>query len=170
MKNNRIYLLVAAVLILGVIFMVNRNDKDTSVQDVASSISPSPSLDSTSIPTPVKTPELSKKTTPKPTGGLIAQEVKGYQYWKETLDPFNRYLAIDENCTAIVPSQVVYPNNSQIMLDNTLSNRSRVLTIGDSEYPIDAKSWTVVTLSSAKLPAKLTMFCGAMELGQIDLQ
>ena len=79
-------------------------------------------------------------------------------------------MVLDENCTSIVPSQIVYPNNTQIMLDNTFSISPRILTIGDHQYSLDARDWILVTLNSKNLPARLKMFCGPMELGEIELK
>ena len=165
MKKNYIYIIVAVVVIGGALFWMIRNNKTDNIADISVSVSPSPS----SIQSPVSTPKLTKNT-PTPTPGLVFTEQKGYQYWVDLLEPLGRRLLLDKNYTSIVPSQVAYPNNTQIMLDNTLSAESRVLKIGDKDYSLKAREWSFVTLSSPTLPTKLTMFCGPMELGQLDLQ
>lgn len=165
MKRNYIYVAVAIVVVIGVtIFWTNRNIKVDNVAETSTLISPSPSQSSIPSQYPKST-----KSTPQPTPGLIAKEINQYQYWVDRLGPLNRHLVLDENCTSIVPSQVTYPNNTQIMLDNTLSPKSYVLKIGSNEYSLDANSWRLVTLSSPTLPAQLFMFCGSMELGRLDL-
>ena len=65
-----------------------------------------------------------------PLPAMTAQETPNYDAWKKALNPLNRYLALDKDCTSSVPSQVTYPNNTQIMLDNTASDVARVLKIG----------------------------------------
>ena len=160
-KNTYIYSIITVVVVGGFTFWMSRGDKNIETVDTTTSVSPTP--------TPIQSPNLPKNSV-KPTPGLIFTEEKGYQYWVDLLSPLGRHLILDENCTSIVPSQVAYPNNTQIMLDNTLSAEPRVLKIGDKEYSLKAQEWSFVTLSSTTLPAKLTMFCGSMELGQLDLQ
>ena len=166
MKKNYIYITVAIVAVIGAtIFWVNRNNKVDNIADTSTSISPSPSQSLAPTPTP-----KTIKSSPKPTPGIIAKEGDNYQYWVNLLDSLNRRLTLNGNCTSIAPSQVTYPNNTQIMLDNTLSSEPRILKIGAKNYSLTAKGWLLVTLISPELPAKLTMFCGPMELGQLDLQ
>lgn len=162
-KNIYIYSIIIVAVIGVAIFWMSQNNKADNVADV-STISPSPSQSSTPSPTS----KLSNSS--KPTPGIIVTEVKNYRYWSELLDPISRRLVLDENCTSIVPSQVAYPNNTQIMLDNTFSAEPRTLKIGDKGYSLDAGGWLLVTLSSTKLPAQLVMFCGSMELGRLDLE
>lgn len=150
----------------GVFFwMSQKGGVSNNTDNVLVSTSPSPAQSVTLSPTP-KLPKNSSKPTP----GIIIKELTGYKYWADLLDPLNRRLVLDENCTTIVPSQVTYPNNIQIMLDNTFSSNSQVLKIGSREYSLKANDWLLVTLSSSQLPAHLTMFCGSMELGQLDLE
>lgn len=162
MKNIYIYAVVAVTVVGSVIFWMGWIDNTADTLMV--SPSPEQSLNSS------KTPELSGNKILKPTPTLIKEVVGNYQYWVELLDPIGRHLLLDENCTSVIPSQIAYPNNTKIMLDNTLSAESRILKIGNKEYPLEARSWTLITLSSTTLPAKLTMFCGPMELGQLDLE
>lgn len=144
--------------------MMRQKDKaGNDTGNISTSISPSPTQSTT------PTPKL-LKNSPKPTPGIIIRELTGYKYWADLLEPLNQRLVLDENCTTIVPSQVSYPNNTQIMLDNTFSSNPHVLKIGSREYSLKANEWLLVTLSSTQLPAHLTMFCGAMELGQLDLE
>lgn len=167
MKNIYIYSIIAVAVVGGVIFGMSRNNKTNNVADTSNLFSPNPSLSQS--PVPSQTPKLIK-SSPKPTSGLIAKAGDNYQYYVNLMDPLNRRLTLDSNCTSIVPSQMAYPNNTQVMLDNTLSTSPRVLKIGTKEYSLGANSWSLVTLNSPTLPAQLTMFCGSMELGQIDLQ
>ncbi|KKS13425.1 MAG: hypothetical protein A2735_00425 [Candidatus Yanofskybacteria bacterium RIFCSPHIGHO2_01_FULL_41_21] len=170
-KNTYIYLIVVAAVVGGVIFLMNRDNKTDNIGDtsdlVSSSSEPVQSLVPT--PTPTPTPKLTK-STPKPSPKIIITEVNQYQFLVDWLDPLNRRLTLDRDCTSIVPSQVAYPNNTQIMLDNTFSPKAQVIKIGTKEYSVTANGWLLVTLVSSELPAKLTMFCGSMELGQLDLQ
>lgn len=167
MKNIYIYSIIAVAVVGGVIFGMSRNNKTDNIASTSYLFSPSPSLSQS--PVPSQTPKLTQNS-PKPTLALVIKQIGSYQYWVDLLEPLNRQLTLDENCTSIVPSQVSYPNNTQIMLDNTFSVLPRILKIGGQEYSLKANSWVLVTLSSTKLPAKLTMFCGSMELGQIGLQ
>lgn len=169
-KNTYIYSVVAVVVIVGLVFLMNQESKTGKVIDnLELVVSPTPTFLPTPAQVKVATPKP-LKSSPKPTPKLVAQEVNQYQYWVETLEPINRRLALNENCTSIVPSQVSYPNNTQIMLDNTFSSSPHVLKIGDQEYSIPANDWQLTTLSDLKLPARLNMFCGSMELGQIELR
>ncbi len=166
-KNIYIYSIIATVIVGAVIFWISRADnKIDDVVDMSTLFGASPSPDQS--PLPSQTPRLSNNT-PKPTPGIIVSEVASYQSWVKWLDPQNRRLALDEDCTSIVPSQVDYPNNVEVMLDNSASNKPRILKIGSQNYSLNAQGWIVTTLHSETLPAKLTMFCGDMELGQLDL-
>lgn len=171
-KNTYIYPIVALVIVGGVVFWMVKDNKTDDISDTLSlaTLSPSPVLSPSSSPTSTLTPTPRLTKTPKPSSGIVAKEVDQYKSLVDWLDPLNRRLTLDRDCTSIVPSQVAYPNNTQIMLDNTLSPNAHVLKIGSNEYSLSANGWLMVTLSSSKLPAYLTMFCGPMELGQIDLQ
>ncbi|MEK9157918.1 MAG: hypothetical protein AAB638_01905 [Patescibacteria group bacterium] len=163
-KNTYIYSVVAVVVIGGFIFLMNQDSKTGDVVDnFEFVVSPTPTFIPTLTPTPLK-------SSPKPTPKLIVKEINQYQYWVGVLEPINRRLTLDENCTSIVPSQVSYPNNTKIMLDNTFSASPRVLKIGNQEYSLPANDWELITLSDSKLPAQLNMFCGSMELGQLELR
>lgn len=168
-KNIYIYSIIAVVIVGGVIFWMSRNSKVENVADTSVLVSPSPSSNQSPVQSPTLTPKLTKNT-PKPSPKLIAKEVNQYQSLVDWMEPIGRHLVLDENCMSIVPSQVAYPNNTQIMLDNTFSPKAHILKIGSKEYSLTANGWLLVTLSSTELPAKLTMFCGPMELGQLDLE
>lgn len=161
-KNIYIYGAVVVVIVGGLIFWMGRGDNTTDTS--TASPSPEQSLN------PSKTPELSNNKTFKPTPTLIKEIVGDYSYWVDLLEPLNRRITLDENCTSSVPSQVAYPNNVKIMIDNTLSAEPRVLRIGDKDYPVEARGWILTVLSRSELPAQLKMFCGSMELGQLDLE
>ncbi|GEM_PF-3416014 len=170
-KNTYIYLIIVVAVVGGVVFWLNRDNKTDNTEDISALISSSPIQSLVPTPTPTPTPtQKSTKSTPKPSPKVIAEEVNQYQSLVDWLDPLNRRLVLDRDCTSIVPSQVAYPNNTQIMLDNTFSPKPQVIKIGAKEYSLTANGWLLVTLSSSELPAKLTMFCGSMELGQLDLE
>lgn len=155
------------ILALGTgIVWIYKTDRAENNADISASSSPTPV--STSSPEATTTVRPVKRS-PTPTPGIIVTEAPTYKDWVKLLDPQNRRLALDKDCTSIVPSQVDYPNNTEIMLDNTVSATSRILKIGDHEYALGAHSWILTTLHSDTLPARLTMFCGNMELGQLDL-
>jgi len=172
MKNTYIYLIIIIVVLGAVIFWMGQDKKTDDTNDALSLV--------TLTPTPLATPEPSApagtptprsiKSTPKPSPGIVVKEVNQYQSLVDWLDPLNRRITLDENCTSSVPSQVAYPNNTQIMIDNTLSAEPRVLEIGGQDYPVEAHGWILTVLSRSELPAQLKMFCGSMELGQLDLE
>ncbi len=164
MKTRYIYLAVA-VVIIGVASFLFANKADRP-EDIAASLSPTPALTATS--TPGQTPRLSNNN-PKPTPGIVITEVMSYEDWVRWLDPQNRRLALDENCSSIVPSQLEYLNDTEIMLDNTASAKPRILKIGGREYSLDARGWILTTLHSDTLPAQLSVYCGSIELGRLDL-
>ncbi len=170
-KNIYIYSIIAVIIVGGVVFWMSRDNKTDNIEDTSALVSSTPAPTQSLIPTStlIPTPKLTK-STPKPSPKIVITEVNQYQSLVDLLEPLNRRLTLDGNCTSIVPSQVVYPNNTQIMLDNTLSASARILKIGAKEYFLTANGWLLVTLSSSELPAKLTMFCGSMELGQLDLE
>ena len=141
------------------VFINRKNDTDTSPD-----ISPVPTVILEPSPTP--TPKITVESTPE----LIFEELPNYYTLAVSLDKENRYFAIDADCMSINPSNVVYKNNTQIMLDNAASDKARVLKIGGREYSLDAHAWILATLSSTELPIRLPIFCGSMELGQIELQ
>lgn len=162
MNKNYLYLAIVAVII-GVVFfsLANRSDQPENI-----AVSPSSTSTATSMPSP--TSKLTN-SSPKPTPVLVVQEVKNYKYLVDLLDSQNRRLALDENCLSVVPSQVEYPNDTEIMLDNTASARPRIIKIAGREYSLDANGWILTTLHSDKLPAQLSVNCGDMELGRLDL-
>ncbi len=164
-KKTYLYLAVVAVgVVLILVSQVKQVNKRSS-NDTVFGVSPSPS---TSVRV---SPHPSPRLSPGPTPGIKAEMViNRYKDLVAQLGPENRRLAIDSSCSTIVPSNLIYKNNTQVMLDNTASVESRTLKIGDRSYELAARGWYITTLYSAKLPAKLTIFCGKMELGQIDLE
>ncbi len=85
------------------------------------------------------------------------------------MDPQNRVLGIYNECDYIVPSNVTYKNNTEVMLDNTRSKQTVVLKIGNKDYTLAGGAWNTVTLSSPTVPATMQIFCKSIELGSIDL-
>jgi hypothetical protein len=161
MKKGYIYTITVVIVIVAIGLLIYRTKETNNNFDIFNSLG-SP------IPTPTAT--LAPSQTVKPTPGIIIQDENlDYQYWAKKLDPLNRYLALDKDCTSIIPSQIDYPNNTQIMIDNTISDKARILKIGKGEYPISAHGWILITLRSNTLPAQFPIFCGNMELGRLDL-
>ena len=165
MKQTPLIIIVGAILLGIIVFWTIQSDKPF---DPASTPTPSVSSAPTATPTPTATPKkVIKNSTPTP--DLIVQEVQSHQRLVDVLDPLNRRLALDANCTSLVPSQVSYPNDLEIMIDNYESAQPRILKIGGREYSLDAHSWIFTVLHSDSLPVRLPIFCGAMELGEIEL-
>jgi hypothetical protein len=165
MKQTPIVIIVGAILFGSIVFWTIQSNKPFNPE-----LTPTPSSSSTPSVTPTPTaPPKKVIQKPTPTPALIAQDVQNHQQFVDILDPLNRRLALDATCTSLVPSQVAYPNDLEIMLDNYESAQPRILTIGGRQYSIEAHSWIFITLHSDTLPAKLPIFCQAMELGQIDL-
>jgi hypothetical protein len=167
-KNIYIYTIIAVVIIGGVVFWMGQNKKGGGNVEVSSLVSPSPTPSQSFVPS--QTPKVSAKNSPKPTPTLDVKVTSSYQGWVDVLDPIGRHLVLNEDCTTIVPSQIAYPNNTKIMLDNTFSTLPHILKIGSQGYSLDAHSWIMITLSSKELPTRLTIFCGSMELGGITLE
>ena len=167
MNKKYVYLIVAGIAIVVLsVFLAKDKIRTGNINDMypSPSFEPSPSsiTESTLSATPIK--------TSKPTPTLIYQEIRDYEGTAYRLDnDGNRRLVLNEDCSAIVPSQVAYKNGVEIMLDNSYSTQSRILKIGDYQFSLDAGAWFLTTLSSPKIPINLTMFCGSMELGQIEL-
>jgi len=160
--SKRLYIgsgIVAIIVIAGVLWGKGNSNQEVAVV--------SPTVLSTPTATPSPTPTI--KRSPKPTPGIIVKEVPNYASMVALLDPYNRYFAVDKDCTSIVPSQVEYPNDVQIMLDNKDSDKARILKIGGRQYSLEAHGWIITTLHSDTLPARLPIYCGDMELGAIDL-
>ena len=107
-------------------------------------------------------------TTPKP--HIEIGEVNTYQQLFEKMDPENRVLGIYSECQSIVPSNLSYDNNTEIMIDNTRSSQPHVLKIGPKEYSLDAGAWMLTTLSSETVPVDLSIMCENIELGSIRLE
>ena len=174
MKNNyNIYIVVSAVVVLVAavsLFLRWGSDKNNSDVNIPVYVSPTPTSVLELSPTPTFTPKPTTKTA-NPSPSINVQEVRTYRQWAEELDLTSRRLAItDDTCTELVPSNATYPNNTQLMLDNSYSNKSHILKIGGREYILEARGWLVTTFSSSQLPAQLPIYCGGIELGRIDLE
>ena len=168
MKIVYISMTVAVFVIGGV--LISRNTRDGVVRgpEISDSLSPAPVAVSSPEATATSMP-IKRSAKPTPTPGIIISEVVSYDAWVKWFDPQNRRLALDKDCTSIVPSQVDYPNNVEIMLDNSASAKARILKIGGREYSLNAHAWIVTTIRAEKLPANLPLFCGDMELGSLTL-
>jgi len=154
---------VVVLILVAVVVFVSLNKK--SVTDDIFDTPPSPTMSLMPSPTPTPTPLL----TAKPTPGIIVEELPDYYNLAVALDKENRYFALGADCNSIRPSNIAHKNNTQIMLDNAASDKARILKIGDREYSLEAHGWILATLSSPNLPVQLKIFCGSMELGQIEL-
>ena len=155
-------ILAGAIVIVG-FFMNNDKSNENRLEEYLTSPTPETSL--VPVPTPTSTPVKQSKPTP----GIILEEVPNYDKLVEVLQEFGRHLAIAPDCSYIAPSNIDYYNNTKVMLDNTASDVQHILKIGGREYLLEAGQWILVTLSSPNLPAKLPIYCGQIELGQIDL-
>lgn len=161
MKKQYLYLGIGAafiVVLATVLFTMNGEKPGSEL-----TFSPEPTPDVSPTPSPTETPK------PKPSGSLKVDE-NSHDYFALQFDEDgNRRLVLNDDCSELVPSQVTYKNNVKIMLDNSYSKNPHTLKIGAKEYYLMAGEWRFETLSSETLPAKLPIFCGTMELGQIDL-
>ncbi|KKT82026.1 MAG: hypothetical protein A3B99_02220 [Candidatus Yanofskybacteria bacterium RIFCSPHIGHO2_02_FULL_44_12b] len=156
MKKLNIILMVVCLVLGGALFFFFQGGGGENL--TSSSPSPSPS------------PTAEVQLSPGPTPGLIVDEVKDADYWARLLDPESRYFVLFPGCEKIYPSNVTFKNDIVIMLDNRLSDQPQTLRIGDRSFDLEPRGWYLTTLHSSKLPARLTMFCGSIELGQIDLE
>jgi hypothetical protein len=153
---------IAAFSLVGIMFSYHGKG-DLALSPTPELINPTPQPSAT----PVQTPRPAVSTKPK--AGIIAKEVGSYQQLTEEMYKQGTWLKLAADCNSIVPSNVVYYNDTQIMLDNTASTEKHILKIGGREYLLEAGEWYLTTLSSPTLPATLSLYCGAMELGSIDL-
>lgn len=169
-NNNYIYYIFAGIFVILAVASIFNEDVKMTDDDISMDTEIITQLNSTpDLPLPTPTPKIIQTIKPSPV--LLVEEVDPYSNWVKELDPESRRLSIaNDDCSQLVPSNVIYPNNTKIMLDNSFSDKAHILKIGDNEYSLDARGWLIVTLSSSQLPAKLPIYCGSMELGQIDLQ
>ena len=166
MNKNYIYWAIAAVGITVVaMFLANGGDRVDELAD----ISPTPDFSLNPEPSPTPTPKPNGSA--KPTPGLIVKEVKTYEQLTAEFEQQGRWIAINADCTGLVPSNVTYHNNTEIMLDNTASTERHILKIGSREYLLEAGEWFLTTLSSSTLPVHLPIYCDSngIELGDILL-
>jgi hypothetical protein len=156
---------LSAVFILIVLYIINMPSGTDIEEDYKPSPEPSASESVLPSPTPAKSGVIQ---TNKPE--LIAKELNDYDYWFNKMDSQNMVLGIYGECTYIVPSNLTYKNNTNVMLDNTRSTKDHVLKIGSTEYALKAGEWKITTLSSKQLPVRLAIFCEGIELGEIELK
>lgn len=165
-KKNYLYFGLVLVAMVAVAFaIVNRGDRPNDSDSI--------------IPTPTPTAEMTENatstpkpfTTNKPVPTLDIKVVENFESLarKLDLDGNRRIIILNDECSELLPSQVAYKNNTEIMLDNTRSSKPHILKIGGLEYSLEAGAWIMTTLSSSVVPAALPIFCGSMELGSIDL-
>lgn len=167
---NKIYLyffLVLVVIIVAVTVLVNKGYR---TGDKGVSLSPNPSPTPTVILNENSFPSPTINLKPKPTPALIFKETKTYEQLAHDFDESgNRRLALAPDCSYIIPSQNTYKNNTELMLDNTNSLKRQILKIGDREYLLEAGEWFLFTISNPVLPVSLSIYCGSIELGAIEL-
>ena len=78
-------------------------------------------------------------------------------------------IQFDQYCQAI-PTSLVYKNGVTLMLDNR-SGDARTIKIGATAYALPGYGWRLVTLSSATLPATLSINCGsAVNVSKVVLE
>jgi hypothetical protein len=136
--------------------------------------------EATPTPTPVASPKETATPAPEPTkyilpttkpkGEIKVEEVGAYERLFAEMDPENRVLGVYAECQQLIPSNVAYKNNTEVMLDNTRSTKSHILKIGNADYSLDAGEWRLVKLSSPTVPINMIIFCEGIELGAIELQ
>lgn len=168
MWNKNYLYLILVIAVIGTAFVLYRGYEPSDLVNVGVS----PDLTQTPILLPSDQPTITPKpvSSSKPGSGIIIEEKKSHDVLALEFDEDgNRRLVLNEDCTALIPSQVAYKNNVQIMLDNTYSSKPHILKIGGVEYSLGAGEWFLTTLSRPSIPAQLPIFCGSMELGQIDL-
>ncbi|MBI2065026.1 MAG: hypothetical protein HYT62_03185 [Candidatus Yanofskybacteria bacterium] len=175
MKLDKKYIVLLALVCVVVIASVIALKGGVVEKDTYDfSLSPTPTVSTDASPTvstdvsPTAAPAVKATASPKP--GVIAEDVKDYNYWFRQLDSQNRVIGIYNECAYVIPSNVAHKNNVMVMLDNTRSTQSLILKIGTKEYSLAAQEWILVTLSSPTLPINLPIFCKGIELGQIELQ
>jgi len=153
------------VLSAMILFFADDRGQDLAVSPTPELSDPTPTPSSSAVP--VQTPRPTKKINPTP--GIIVKELLGYPQLTEIMKEEGTWFALAPDCNSIVPSNVAYYNETQVMLDNTASNQRRILKIGGREYLLEAGEWYLTVLSSTSLPITLPIYCGSMELGSIDL-
>lgn len=166
MNKNYLYIVVGLVAVITVAVLLSNKNNAPDV-DLDTLIS-TPSLNTEPSPTPVETPRPKPGST-KPTPGLIFKPIKTYEQLTKEFELEGRWLALNDSCTEIVPSNVTYHNNAEIMLDNTASSTRHILKIGGREYLLEAGEWFLTTFYSPTLPAIWPIYCGSMELGSISI-
>ena len=164
-KNYLYFGSVALALVVVALFVINRGDRS----DDAGLLLPTqtPVIGELQTATPTSNPSM----TGKPTPALDFKVVNNFESLASRfdLDGNRRLIILNDSCSELLPSQVAYKNNTEIMIDNTRSSESHILKIGGREYSVGAGAWILTTLSSSVVPTTLTIFCGSMELGAIDL-
>jgi len=166
-KKYVVFLVLVGIVVVALTIAFGGNmNRNENIKDFSLSPTPTAILDTS----PTNTPLVKAADRPEP--GIIIKDMPNYDYWFQQLDSQNRVLGIYDACGYMVPSNVAYKNNTTVMLDNTRSNQDLVIKVGDKDYPLEAREWKLVTLSttSPTLPINLPIFCKNIELGQIELQ
>lgn len=167
-NKNYIYIGIALIIVVvaAVLLTNNGSSPDNDLQILAST-SPTPTIEPS--PTPVETPKLQPKKSLKPTPELIVSGFVTYGQLAEQFQEEGRRFVVNDACNEIVPSNLTLPNNIQVMFDNSASSIRHVIKIGGKEYLLEAGEWFLTILSSPTLPVRWPIFCGNIELGEIEL-
>ncbi len=98
-----------------------------------------------------------------------AGAVKAMKYGDALKQYSGRVIQFDASCQAH-PNSITVKNGTAIMFDNR-SGDARWFTLNGFGYHLDGYGYTVVTVSSKKLPATVLVDCGgAQNVGQILVQ
>ena len=169
-SKNYIYIGVALVIvILTAVLMTNKGNSPDNDLEILTSASPTPTIEPSPTPSDNSLPQQSKNIQPKPTPTLIFEVIPSYEVVAELFQEEGRRFVVNDSCTEIVPSNLTLPNNIQVMFDNTDSSLRHIITIGGREYILEAGEWFMPILSSPTVPVRWQIFCGQMELGEIEL-
>lgn len=156
MKNKQIWVTISSLVVIGLIiggfWYLNRGKEIT------------PSADEINSPT---TP--SSKTIPIKTSVQKIKEDKTYRgmtYQALVKDFSGRRFQLD-NCQAS-PTTVTFKNETEIMLDG-LSADPQIITIGSQTVTLEGFDVAFMKVSSATLPATLTIDCRYLDQPQYNI-
>lgn len=123
-----------------------------------------PSTSSSPVPTVTAT---TKAAVAKPKATATATPTASYS--QLVLQFGSNRIQFDNNCR-VQPSNVVFKNGTQIMLDNR-SSQTQSFTIGGTAYTLPGYGYQIITLSQPSVPKNLTINCGSsVNVGTIQLQ
>ena len=117
---------------------------------------------------------IEPKTTsaPAPSGspvGTASPTARPISYGDAVKQFTGRRVQFDQRCQAI-PVSFTVKNNTQVMFDNR-SGDARWFSLNGFGYHLSGFGFTIITLSSKKLPFNVVIDCGsAQNVGQILIQ